>query len=314
MEMKILGKFLLFAFFALALGYCGYSAYSYTGLYRLGAELQIHYFNAYDEKITFFATLLCSFAIVGVPLLALEKFLGLNTEATQQELNKSDDEQREVDRKRRTAAFLAVVGVVALLAAGVAGWLAYAEAEAPVVVADIDLAKAADRTPTTGHARLAGIVLPDQTLTLETETGSQITGNHTATESFIPVVPPGWRQGQPVTYFMQLRGVKFLKPAGSDGFVPLTPTTPPFAVKTEEGVLLADGLPGAIAELYRRNGMVLAATTAVFDRDTRAEETHYSGVAIFAGMFALTCLFTAGLFAIVLRRRRSVGRGASGRA
>ncbi len=282
------GKTLYYAYMVLIGLYCAYAAYSYSGLYRLAAEAQLEYWDSYSIKLTLLLTAFGAMAIGAVPLFLLARAMGVDLKAVGQEL-------RTANRTGQGQVLpLILFAVLALIVAGIAGFLGYQQATTPITVADVDLAKPG--TPVSGHARISGLVVPNYTVKWETKSNgnSQI-------DTYIPIVAPGWKPGQPITYFMRT-GIDMMQRASTGEYVALTRGTAPFDVKTTEGVLLDNGLPGQVAEVYHKRNVPIAERPVVFDTRNDADLDAYwitTGVSV---MLGFVLLITAGIMAVRQRR------------
>jgi hypothetical protein len=78
--------------------------------------------------------------------------------------------------------------------------------------------------------------------------------------------------------------------------------TPPFQMTTEPGVLVRDGLPGPIGELYRKNNIAVASPPTVLDVSPDAETMPIFVTAAGGGLFGFFMLVAAAAKAV--RRRR----------
>jgi hypothetical protein len=73
--MMTTARYALLAYFAAAVAYVGYACYSYTGLYRLAAELQMQMFGVASFKMTFLAPLV----VLMIPGAVIERMFGLRS-------------------------------------------------------------------------------------------------------------------------------------------------------------------------------------------------------------------------------------------
>jgi hypothetical protein len=73
--MTMTARYALLAYFVVAVAYVGYACYSYTGLYRLAAELQMQMFGAYSLKMTFLAPLV----VLMIPGAVIERIFVLRS-------------------------------------------------------------------------------------------------------------------------------------------------------------------------------------------------------------------------------------------
>ena len=282
------GKTLYYAYLVLVGLYSVYAWYSYSGLFRLAAETQLQYMDSYSIKLTLLLTALGAAAIGAVPLYILAKAMGVDLKAVRQEV-------RSASRTQSSKAMpLVMVALLAIVVSAVAGFLGYQQATTPITVADVDLAKPG--APVSGHAKLSGVVVPNYTVKWETKTS----GN-SRIDTYIPIVAPGWKPGEPITYFMRT-GIDMMQRAGTGEYVALTRGTAPFDVKTTEGVLLDNGLPGQVAEVYHKNNVPIAATPVVFDTRNDADLDVYWITAGVSGMLGFAILVAAALTAFRQRR------------
>ena len=84
------------------------------------------------------------------------------------------------------------------------------------------------------------------------------------------MLPPHWRQGDPVVYF--------LHPLESDYLQHSKPVT-----IGQPGVLIPDGLPGAAAFLFKKHGITLGTPPIVLETDTDAELSPLLEIAAWCG-------------------------------
>src|SRR5262249_55097910 len=143
----------------------------------------------------------------------------------------------------------AALGVVALAVAVGAGWYGYAKSMETVEVESLDLSKG--DTPRSEHVIITGVARTEHIIEFETK----IAGMKTL-DRYIPLTSAAWRPGQPLVYFMKTNTTAYLPPGGGRVFM-LSPGTAPFQMTTQAGILVRDGLPGPVAERYRKNNVAL---------------------------------------------------------
>ena len=115
-------------------------------------------------------------------------------------------------------------------------------------------------------------------------------------EAYIPVLPPHWRQGDPVVYF--------LHPLESDYLQHSKPV-----MIGQQGVLIRDGLPGPAAFLFKKHGITLGTPPIVLETDTEADlgplvETAAWCVGVGLLVFGIFGSLTVSWFLGRFRRRR----------
>jgi hypothetical protein len=258
------------------IGYVAYGWYAYAGVYRVFAEWQISVFGSYRVLLT---ALLPVLALI-LPLLPAAIWLQ----------RKTGSGWSVPPDARRTAWALSAIGGVALLAAAGAGALGYRTATKEPVVAPFDLRQAtalpaADRFVVTGLART------DLMLGFETESrGTK------RSYSFVPLTPPDWRRGQPLTYFLKTNQTAYV-PTGGGGSFRLATGQPPFLMTTRPTVVESHTLPGPLRETYANNKVKLAGKLYIFDQNVAAALEHYWMIAGIAGLGGIACLLSAVVFA-----------------
>jgi len=282
--MKAAARHALLAYFAAAVLYVGYAWYTYTGLYRLAAELQMQMFGAYSLKMTFLAPLV----VLMIPGAVIERVFGL---------------RRKPVRGARTAAAssaassiaptgMALIGVLLLVLATGAGWLGYQKSATRFETVDLSQ----NGKPASTHVVMTGVARTEYILKFETAVGGT-----TTIDNYVPLTPSGWRRGDPLVYFLKTNTTFYLPPEGGR-YIEYAQATPPFQMTTQPAVLVRNGLPGPIADIYRKHNIALADAPIVLDPNLGAEAEPYLVTMGLAGLVGLCCMMAAVMTA--LRRRR----------
>jgi len=282
--MKAAARHALLAYFAAAVLYVGYAWYTYTGLYRLAAELQMQMFGAYSLKMTFLAPLV----VLMIPGAVIERVFGL---------------RRKPVRGARTAAAssaassiaptgMALIGVLLLVLATGASWLGYQKSATRFETVDLSQ----NGKPASTHVVMTGVARTEYILKFETAVGGT-----TTIDNYVPLTPSGWRRGDPLVYFLKTNTTFYLPPEGGR-YIEYAQATPPFQMTTQPAVLVRNGLPGPIADIYRKHNIALADAPIVLDPNLGAEAEPYLVTMGLAGLVGLCCMMAAVMTA--LRRRR----------
>jgi len=280
--MKSVLKYIIWLYLLAAFAYVGYGWYSYTGLYRLAAEWQLEYFGSYSFKLT----LLIPLVILAIPGAVLAKRFGVQPQLQAQ--------LRGANSVAGSTGMAALLGVVAFAVAAGAGWYGYSKSTGQVSVESVDLSRG--DTPRSAHVAITGVARTGYMLEFE-----RTIAGRTTLDRYIPLTPAAWRPGEPLVYFLKTNATVYLPPSGG-GMFEFSRRTPPFQMTTEPGVLVRDGLPGPIGELYRKNNIAVAAPPTVLDLSPDAEVMPFFVAAGISGLFGFFTLVAAGVMAV--RRRR----------
>jgi hypothetical protein len=172
--------------------------------------------------------------------------------------------------KRNPVVVSLFVFSVLLIAVGVsAGVVGYLKTPKSVTYAVLNLAGGA--LPNSKYVKLTGMAVPS----LKSQYRVEIRSSYDV-ETYIPVVQPNWRQGDPVVYFLH----PFHDSYGNAGPVMVAQT----------GVLIPDALPGAAAFICRKHGLTLAQPTFVLEHDPQADMDPYLYTTAYCTIIGL-CLF-----------------------
>jgi hypothetical protein len=279
--MKSVLKWVIWLYIAAACAYVFYEWYAYAGLYRLAAEWQLEQFGSYRVKLT----LLFPLMVLLTPAAVLVTLSGMQ------------DQMRNAGSGAGSPAIFVLLGVVALAVAAGAGWYGYMRSMETVNVESLDLSKG--DTPRSTHVTITGIARTEYII----EFGTKTSGS-TILDRYIPLTPASWRPGQPLVYFMKTNITAYMPPGGGS-MVMLSPRTPAFQMTTQPGVLVRDGLPGPVAESYRKNNLAVASPPIVLDLSPGADLQPFFVTAGVSGILGFVMLVSAGAAALHQRRQET---------
>jgi hypothetical protein len=275
--MKSVLKWVIWLYIAAACAYIFYEWYAYSGLFRLAAEWQLEQFGSYGLKLTLIFPLM----VLLMPAAVLVTLTGMQ------------DQLRSAGSGAGSSAIFVLLGVVALAVAAGAGWYGYVKSTETVDVESLDLSKG--DTPRSTHVAITGIARTEYIIEFGKKTSST-----TILDRYIPLTPASWRPGQPLVYFMKTNMTAYMPPGG--GMLMLSPRTPAFQITTQPGVLVRDGLPGAVGESYRKNNIAVASPPIMLDLSPGADLQPFFVTAGVSGILGFVMLASAG--AAALRQRR----------
>jgi len=276
--MKPVLKAVVWLYVIAAGAYIFYSWYSYTGLFRFAAEWQLERYGSYSVKLSLLVPLL----LLLLPGAVLAKLLGVQTQL------------RSASSGTGSAGMFALLGVVILAIAVGAGWYGYTKSMEPVAVESVDLSKGG--APSSTRVTITGIAHPEYIIEFETKSAGM-----TTLDRYIPLTPVAWRRGEPLAYFLKTNATVYMPPGGGRMYE-LSQKTPPFAMTTQAGVLVRDGLPGPVREHYRKNNIALASPPTMLDLSPGADLTPFFVTAGVGGLFGFFML--VGAAAMAVRQRR----------
>ena len=170
----------------------------------------------------------------------------------------------------------------------------YVKSMETVDVESLDLSKG--DTPRSTHVAITGIARTEYII----EFGKKTSGT-TILDRYIPLSPASWRPGQPLVYFMKTNMTAYMPPGGG-GMLMLSPRAPAFQITTQPGVLVRDGLPGPVAEGYRKNNITVASPPILLDLSPGADLLPFFVTAGVSGILGFVMLASAG--AAAMRQRR----------
>ena len=276
--MKSVLKWVIWLYIATACAYIFYEWYAYAGLYRLAAEWQLEQYGSYRARLTLLFPLL----VLGSPAAVLVTLTGMQ------------DQMRNAGSGAGSTAIFVLLGVVALAVAAGAGWYGYVKSMETFDVESLDLSKG--DTPRSTHVTITGIARTEYIIEFGTKRDST-----TILDRYIPLTPASWRPGQPLVYFMKTNMTAYVPPGGGSMLM-LSQRTPAFQITTQPGVLARDGLPGPVAEHYRKNNIAVASPPIVLDLSPGADLQPFFVTAGVSGILGFVMLVSAG--AAALRQRR----------
>jgi hypothetical protein len=270
-----LGAFLLMLFFWI----------TYSGPYRWAAEWQMEHFGFYQEKITIFGPL--------IVLLIPAGFLGGWGPPAARAVITPDT---KVANAKRIARIISLLGLAALLISATAGGLGYLRTQTPptrgvlVLTTGIEPAPDVDLVTVTGIARTDLIIVYEETIS-----------GMVSRWSFVPLVSPVWRPGDPVRFLLRTNQNAWMPPPGVEGSrMPrmLERGSPPFRMVTEPSVLKRHQLPGAVQTAYDKAHVALDPAVAVLEQSAGEVYAPYWITAALSGLVAC-CLLLAGLLGAI---------------
>ena len=254
--------------FAGALLYAAYAAYTYTGLFALACDWQDHVFGAHDTSVAFMGVLiLCS-----LPAFALSPELRKSGKRT----GTGMAAPAPVDPVKQ-ARMLALLGGASLLVGIGAGLLAFAAGHRTPVVLNIDLLQG-EETRDVSHANqliVNGMQQMDIAAILTTTTNGSASG-----EMFIPFTARDWDEHQPIRYVLR-EGVQphTLQERDTDRPLSFGPAA-----------LFRHALPGEVRRDWQKRGLTLSPSLIVLDRNlSRGNEVPWI-VCLFGFLFGAVFL------------------------
>jgi hypothetical protein len=259
--------------------YIGYEWYSYTGLFRLAAEWQMDTFGSYSVKLTLIGL---AIALL-IPAAVVAKLLGLELRGL----------EPKAPALSLSPGVVLLAGLALAAVAAGAGWLAYGKVTAEVAFDAFDLSK--NKAPPSTHVVMSGIAHTEYQVEFETKRSGS-----TSVDRYFPITAADWRRGDPLVYFVKTNATAYMPPEGGTSFT-FSRRTPPFPMTVQPSTLVENGLPGAVAEVYRKNNVALATAPVVLD-SPGADATPYFFVAILGGLGSIYGLSAAAMMAF--RRRR----------
>ena len=146
--MKAAARHALRAYFVAAALYVGYAWYTYTGLYRLAAELQMQMFGAYSLKMTFLAP----FVVLMIPGAVIARVFGLRRKPVRG-AGAAASSSSAASSSPPTG--MALIGVLLLVVATGAGWLGYQKSVDTQRIESVDLSQNGE--PASTHVVMTGV-------------------------------------------------------------------------------------------------------------------------------------------------------------
>jgi hypothetical protein len=258
---------------------------TYSGPYRWFAEWQMAHFGSYELKLTLFAPLI----IMMIPVGFLAGWGPLVPP-------RATTPTERVANARRNARIIALLGLVSLAIGAAGGGLGYLKLQTPLRHADLVLNAGTEAAPTADLVAITAVARPDLIVGYQ-ETAGGVT-NHW---SFVPLVAPAWRAGDPIRFLLKTNQTAWLPPTGGGGpSMPhmLLSGNPPFRMITEPSVLERNDLPGAVRAQYEKAHIALDPGVVVVEQSEGEVFAPYWITAALGGLIGV-CLLFAGLIGAV---------------
>jgi hypothetical protein len=163
----------------------------------------------------------------------------------------------------------------------------YSQAAANGAFEAFDLSRS--KTPPSRHVVMTGVAHPE----FQVDFGDKRRVDH-----YVPVTARDWRTGDPLVYFVKTPVANYTPPESGESYYKFSRQTPPFPI-TSRGMLIENGLPGAVAESYRKNGVAIAPAPVLLDPSPGAQYLYNAAICGAGGVLAL--LYAA---IVEFRRRR----------
>jgi len=311
--MRKLGKIAYFTlslgYFAAALGYAAYAAYSGTGPYRLMTEWQREVYGIYSGPLSF-VILLAALTALGAALIGgLARILIPTERKTAMAARSAPRIARPHDRpspgaavlRRVAAAPLAAAAIgLALLAGGVGtGYVSAARSRQEPPLQDVDLGE--QQAPKGDFVRVKGFAHTD--LAVERKTRRRLV---TIAETYIPITGRDWRRDQPVAYVLKVTEQQYWLPI-------ISKARPPFSAGARPAVVVLaattdrDGLPSRVAQAFGEDHLLLAENLVVLDLELHPYLQSAREAALIATVVGLFLLVFGLLFRAAFRHNRTEG-------
>ncbi len=208
----------------------GWGWAAYAGPYRLFAEWQLAWLGAYYPTYTFLIPAL----LLAAPALGV----ALRPSGPQSPVPPAE-------AQRRTLRGMILAGVACLAVAAGFGAYAWREANREPSVGELALSSGREAPPPSDLVRVTGV--------LRAEYSFRVTRSSNQSETYTPLVPPGWKPGQPIGWFVLSRGYGASTPPPAilrRGEMPGSMTTAP-------GVAQAGALPGMLLTPITQAGLAV---------------------------------------------------------
>lgn len=182
MKEKIV-SYLLFGVFA---AYGLYESLTYTGIYRFFAEVQLTFLGSYGKNLTIFLEMM----VLGGIALAIRGILrrcGLGTAGA------AEENPRGLRRQAKQMLWVGLGAVLVVSGAALRGqWQFRAP---PLTPLDIG----AEGAPKSLFVESSGVMHPELAVKLVTTRNGAVE----RTEYTVPLTAPGWKEGDPIAYFVE---------------------------------------------------------------------------------------------------------------
>lgn len=293
-------------FFAAAV-YPFYSLITDTGLYRWAVEIELTLQGSgpyeVDSRLLMTAVIVVSWGIFIAILFSAQRVIGVlrtprtamsdaRTNAPTPAPEHAVVPARAADNKTDNAvvAIFLIVSLAAVIVGIYAGLIGYRKSSEVVSFEPLNIADGI--APRSTHVQLTGLVDPS----LRIEFNDFHRSSHW--ETYVPVLPPHWRRGDPVIYFLHRHG-------WDHQYDQLLQQSEEFTI-AQKGVLIRDGLPSAAAFIFKKHGIVIGAPPIVLDTQTDADLDVYFYTALLCVVIGL--VFVGSIAWVWFRQRASRGR------
>jgi len=277
-------QFTFWVWFGASFGYGFYAWLSYSGPFRRLADFEMEHFGSYQEGLTAIAVGLMTLGL-SAPIFLLVDRVIRRRRGLQPDAMPAAPIRKGPAAKTQVRAILVVLGLGAIVVAAGAGVLGYRKLQEPVTFEPLNLADGIE--PRSSHVELTGMALPSMQIIFTTRN---------TTITYMPLVPPQWHKEDPVVYFLSQDGDHLDRDKHS------------FQIR-QQGVLIRNDLPGAVASRYEKHGIKLGTPPIVLDAAEHDDLISYWITAALCGCFGLSMLFA--LLQIRIRERRVPNRIAS---
>jgi hypothetical protein len=265
-----------------------YEWYTYSGVYRLIAEWQLDMLGKYDPRLTALVTLV-ALMMPALGLGLLDPRVWRNIAAVRSGLPPRPSPF--VRAILSPPLFMLTVSVVMFAIAAGAGLYGYSYSQAAANAAFEAFDLSSSKTPPSRHVVMTGVAHP----AYQVDFGDNRTVDH-----YVPVTATDWRPDDPLVYFVKTPVENYAPPESGESYYKFSRQTPPFPV-TSRGMLVESGLPGAVAEFYRKNGVAIAPAPVLLNPSPGKQYLHAAAICSAGGV--LTLLLAAF---VEFRRRRKV--------
>jgi hypothetical protein len=296
MSRKTAKEVVLLMWTCCAIAYPFYAWITDTGLFRWFADIELTRQGngpyTVDSRLLVFCVLVATWVIFLVAYKAVGWMAGLLplSPATIAEVpapapaDENKTPPADVRRLQKVMVVFFLVGSVVSIAIGVrAALIAYRKSNKVVRFEPFNLA---DGTPPPStHVKLTGVAVPSLGIQFDDHNRSSYW------QSYIPVLPAHWRQGDPVVYILHPMHSDYLQHSG-----PVTIAQP--------GVLIPDGLPGAAVFLFKKHGVTLGTPPMVLETDTEADLSPLLETAFWCIVFGLLVFGIFGALTVSWYRER----------
>ncbi len=267
----------------------------WTGPFRWAAEWQMERFGSYNPKLTLFLPMIVLMLPAG--------FIGGWGPLAPPPATPA----ARLAGARRSAKVTAVLGVAALLIAATAGGLGYQRTRTPPTQAALVLTAGNEPVPETDLVTVTGMARTDMIVVFE-ETGRGTPQRW----SFIPLVSPSWRAGEPVRFLLRTNQTAWMPPEGIGvGESPrlLRRGNPPFRIVTQPSVLKRYALPGIVQTEYEKARVVLDPGLRVAEQSAGEVYAPYWMAAAGGGIAGMSLLMGSVIIAAPARKMARAGTG-----